>query len=349
MKMAVVGPSRLPIAPPFGGGLEVFVHRLVTALRRRGVSVDLFAARGSVGHHEPLEFPGVDWTGFESMARDDAYPPGGVESETQAYLRVREYLEASDYDLIHNNSTHPSMLMLDPRKAPPLLTTLHVPPQPNMQQTVDTLGPANGRFAAVSAFTARQWQIPTPVDVIHNGVDTNQWRPGPGGEGAVWFGRITQEKAPHLAIDACRRLGLPLTLIGRCAEPTYFEREIRPRMGPDIRWMGARSPAQIAAAVGRADVALVTPQWDEPFGLVTIEALSCATPVAAFSRGGVTEVLEQTPDHLAAADDVDDLARAVRAALRQPRAEARAIAVERFDLQIMLRHYMELFEGVLAR
>ena len=95
--------------------------------------------------------------------------------------------------------------------------------------------------------------------------------------------------------------------------------------------------------MGRADVAIVTPEWDEPFGLVTIEALSCGTPVAAFGRGGVPEVLADTPDHIARPGDANDLARAVRVALRQPRGEARQIAVERFDLTIMIERYLEVF------
>ena len=76
---------------------------------------------------------------------------------------------------------------------------------------------------------------------------------------------------------------------------------------------------------------------------MTIEALACGTPVAAFGRGGVPEVLADTPDHISRPSDPDDLARAVRAALRQSRAEARQIAVERFDLRIMIERYLEVF------
>lgn len=344
MRVAVVGPSRLPIAPPFGGGLEVFVDRLVSGLRAAGAQVDLFAARGSNGHHTALEFPGVDWTGYEEHARDDEYPPGARESEAHAFAQVRDHLERSDYDIIHNNSTHPSLLFADPTRRAPMLTTLHVPPQAPIQAAIDAVGPGAGEFSAVSAFTADQWRLPAPATVIPNGVDTAQWPEGPGGHGAVWFGRLTREKGPHHAIDTCRRLGLPLTLIGRTAQPSYVEQEILPRLGDDIRWLGTLPPAELAREVGRADVALVTPEWDEPFGLVTIEALSCGTPVAAFGRGGVPEVLADTPDHIARPSDPDDLARAVRVALRQPRGEARAIAVERFDLGIMVERYLDAFE-----
>ncbi len=349
MRVAVVGPSRMPIAPPFGGGLEVFVHRLVTGLRLRGIDVDLFAARGSLGHRRDLEFPGVDWQGHMHSARDDRYPPGAEESEAAAHDRVREHLEAADYDLIHNNSVHSSMLLMDPSARAPMVTTLHTPPQDAMQCALRRRGLAAGRFTAVSRFTARQWGVPHAADVIHNGVETERWRLGPGGDGAVWFGRLTREKAPHLAIEACRRLGIPLTLIGRSAEPSYFEAQIAPHLGDGVRWLGAMAPSEIALEVGRSRLALATPQWDEPFGLVLIEALSCGTPVAAFGRGGIPEILSSTPEHLARPDDVDDLVRAARTAMRQPRAEARAIAVERFDLGLMIDRYLALFEETAAR
>lgn len=344
MKVAVIGPSRMPIAPPFGGGLEVFVHRIVSGLRARGVEVDLFAAHGSDGHRHDLEFPGVDWSGHEKIARDDQYPPGAEESETAAYARLCEHLEGSDYDLIHNNSVHPALLRAARQLRPPMITTLHVPPQPALQRAVDDQGEAAGRFAAVSRFTARQWSLPAPAAVIHNGVDVEEWPEGPGGGGVVWFGRITREKAPHVAIEVSRRLGLPLTLIGRCADLPYFETRIAPALGEDVRWLGALPPSRIAEEVGRASLTLVTPQWDEPFGLVLIESLACGTPVAAFGRGGVTEVLASTPRHLARPDDLQDLVRAARRALRQPRAQARATAVERFDLRLMVDDYLGLFE-----
>lgn len=345
MRVAVIGPSRMPIAPPFGGGLEVFVHRIVTGLRARGVDVDLFAAHGSDGHRSDLEFPGVDWAGHEGIARDDRYPPGAEESETAAYARLCNHLQDCAYDLIHNNSVHPALLRAAPRLRPPMITTLHVPPQRALQQAVDHHRGAAGRFAAVSRFTARQWRLPGPAAVIHNGVDLQEWPEGPGGGGVVWFGRITREKAPHVAIEVSRRLGLPLTLIGRCADLPYFETRIAPALGEEVRWLGALPPSRIAEEVGRSSLTLVTPQWDEPFGLVLIEALACGTPVAAFGRGGVTEILASTPQHLARPGDLEDLVRAARHGLRQPRAQARAIAVERFDLRLMVDRYLGLFEA----
>ena len=106
-------------------------------------------------------------------------------------------------------------------------------------------------------------------------MDTERFRPGPGGKGAIWFGRLTRDKAPHLGIDAARRVGLPLTLIGRVGDAAYYRAEIAPRLGGDITHREHVPQEELAEEIGQHDVALVTPVWEEPFGMVTIEAMAC--------------------------------------------------------------------------
>ena len=127
MRIAVIGPARMPIAPPFGGGLEVFCDRLTAGLREAGVQVDLYASAGSRGHQQEFELPGIDWTGHEHSARDDAYPPGAQDIEDAAYRQLFERLQHGPYDLIHNNSVSPAFFSGAARRVP-MLTTLHVPP-----------------------------------------------------------------------------------------------------------------------------------------------------------------------------------------------------------------------------
>ncbi|PMB98537.1 MULTISPECIES: glycosyltransferase [Brevibacterium] len=347
MRVAVVGPARMPIAPPFGGGLEVFCDRLTAGLREAGVQVDLYASAGSRGHRQEFELPGIDWTGHEHIARDDAYPPGAQDIEHTAYRQLFERLQDGPYDLIHNNSVSPAFFSGASGRVP-MLTTLHVPPGAPLDEAISRAGSSAGSFAAVSAFTAGQWQLPEPATVVHNGVDTRTFAAGPGGDHAVWFGRITPEKGLHLAIDACRAAGVPLRIIGRCAEPRYFTTEIEPRLGDDALWVGHLDDAQIAAEVGAAAVTVVTPCWDEPFGLVTIESLSCGTPVAAFARGGIPEVLADAPELLARPGDVDDLAAAIGRARRFDRARARRMAVTRFDCRHMVAAYLRLYSEVIG-
>jgi glycosyltransferase involved in cell wall biosynthesis len=204
-------------------------------------------------------------------------------------------------------------------------------------------------FAAVSAHTATAWShLIDDAVVIHNGVDVSRWVPGSGGGGAVWFGRLVPEKGPHLAIDAAVRAGMPLRVAGPVSDRAYFEREIRPRLAlPGVTYVGHRTQAELVRLVGEASVALVTPCWDEPYGLVVAEALACGTPVCAFARGALPELLDADCGRLVEPGDVEALAAALPDAAGLSRAAAREHAVRDCSLETMVDRYVELY-GELA-
>lgn len=335
MRIAVIGPGRYPIRQPYAGGLETMVASLVAGLRAAGHEVDLFAARGSEGHVREVEFPGVEAT------TDTGYPPGTREAETAAFRKARAYIAGRGYDVIHNNSLHPLPLAIAGSGGPALLTTLHTPPTVEMRTAVRTA--TGGHYAAVSAFTAGQWRLPRAAEVVPNGVDVNLWRPGPGGDRAVWFGRVIPEKAPHLAVEAARRAGVPLALAGRVGDERYARTVLRPAIDAaapgQITWHGEMRHRELAALVGSSSVCLVTPVWDEPFGLVTAEAAACGTPVAAFARGGIAEYVAPDIGRTAAGGDVAGLAEAMRAAMALDRRAVRAAAERDFALERMIARY----------
>jgi glycosyltransferase involved in cell wall biosynthesis len=157
------------------------------------------------------------------------------------------------------------------------------------------------------------------------------------------------EKAPHLAIDACRAAGIPLVLAGPRLDPRYFDDEVRPRLGPGARYLGHLTHEDLRTTVGRARVAVVTPTWDEPYGLVAAEALACGTPVAAFARGGLPEIVDDTVGALARPGDVGDLARAVTEAAGRDRRLARSAAVERCSMWAMVDEYERLYRRMAPR
>ncbi len=157
------------------------------------------------------------------------------------------------------------------------------------------------------------------------------------------------EKAPHLAIDAARRAGMPLLLAGPVLDAAYVDREVRPRLGDDVRHVGHLDQQALCALVGSASVAVVTPDWEEPYGLVAAEAMACGTPVAALDRGAMREVVVEGGGVLADPRDPAALAAAMLAAARLDRDRVRRTAVERCSLERMVDAYELVYEQALER
>lgn len=352
--------SRYPIRQPFAGGLEALVWQLVDRLRDRGHDVTLFAAEGSDEVDPDYAFPAGGWDPSPVARGDRSMPAAAFMRDHHAYLRVLMALSgplAERFDVIHNHALHHLPVAMAPLLPAPMLTTLHTPPTPWLESAIAaTPGHVSrhARFAAVSGFVAWQWSdlLPLPgPDVVLNGVDLTAWPAGPGGGDLLaWSGRIVPEKAPHLAIEAAQRAGMPLVISGPISDPEYFYEAVRPRLGRTAEYAGHLSVPELAQLVGAAAAVLVTPRWDEPYGLVGAEALACGTPVVAFRRGGLPEVLgDAEVGCLVAPDDVEAMAAAVPTVLALDRRAVRAYAERYLSLDRMVsryeRHYHRMTTG----
>lgn len=299
LRVLVVAPSRYPLRQPHPGGLEATVWDRVRWLRARGHEVTLCAADGSdfLGDAPEFRLPVPEWTRPEDSSDTD-YPEGYGDSVDLAYAAALERLIADRhlYDVVDNHSLNPAPIRWSREAGIPVVTTLHTPPLEPMLEAAAEVRDGPHRFVAVSQATARAWSV-EGVDafVFPNGVDTDQWMPGTGGTSWVWSGRVVPEKAPHLAIEAARAANAHIVLAGRIGDVDYFEQEVVPRLGVHARYVGPLRQPELCRLVGSSAVALVTPMWEEPFGLVIAEALATGTPVAAFDIGGVSEVLAGMP------------------------------------------------------
>jgi glycosyltransferase involved in cell wall biosynthesis len=348
LRICLIASSRFPIAEPFAGGLEAHTHALAGELIRRGHQVSLFAAPGSDAGLGAEELEVSTFATSPSARADVASPPERWIQEHHAYLGLMLELirdGAGRFDVVHNNSLHHLPMAMAEALPVPVLTTLHTPPVAWLESAA-RFAPSSSTFVAVSEQMARSWQHVVRAVTVHNGIDTNLWQPGPGGAGAIWSGRIVPEKAPHAAIDAARAAGVRIQLAGPVYDADYFQREVVSRLGPDVELLGHLSRAALADAVGRAGVALVTPAWEEPYGLVAAEAMSCGTPVAGFARGAMMELVSAETGRLVPAGDTAALADAIRAAALLPRDRVRATAVERWDLSRMVDQYESIYESM---
>ncbi|MCJ2043082.1 glycosyltransferase [Methylobacterium sp. J-078] len=345
MRIALLAHLRHPVAPPFAGGMEAHAWALAEGLMARGHEVVLFAAGDSdprfvidpvIPVHHERSFPGLEHRG-------DA---GLVAHLDAGYAAACDRIAAGGFDVLHNNSL--SRLPLERRRlaAVPTVTSLHVPPYDALRWFVrDSLVPGH-RITVTSEAQRRLWWpegAPPQMSVLHNGVDPDSWPYRERGDGgAVWSGRIAPIKGTHLAIAAARHAGLSLTLFGPIEDPEYWAARIAPQLGGPIRYGGHLSGKALADAVGRASVFLFTPCWDEPFGLVAIEAMACGVPVAGIDRGAAAEVIGEA-GCLAPPDDVPALADALGEALAIPRAVPHARVLRLFTRDRWLARCEELY------
>jgi len=352
VRVAVIASSRFPVAQPFAGGLEAHVWHLTRQLRRRGHEVALFAAPGSDASFSADCLRVRPFRPSDLARTDVSMPPLLAMEEHHAYLTLMLGLingEAGRFDLVHNHSLHHLPIAMAPALRTPMVSTLHTPPTPWLESALQVTAGSAVRLVAVSAHTAAAWRHVTgPVSVVPNGVDVALWGPGPGGGPLLWTGRMVPEKGPDLAIAAAALAGRPLHLAGPIVDRAFFDAEVAPWLGPTVRYLGHLSHAALAEAVGAASAVLVTPRWNEPYGLVVAEALACGTPVAAFARGGIPEILTEDCGRLVAADDVEALARAVPVVSGLSRAAARRRAVSACSLEAMVDRYESIYRELLS-
>ncbi|HYN97532.1 MAG TPA: glycosyltransferase family 4 protein [Pilimelia sp.] len=287
--MALVAPPYFDVPPAAYGGVEAVVADLADALVERGHTVTLFGAgaAGTAAAFVPV---------WERTIPERLGEPFPELVNAAVSRRAVEVLAVTDgLDVVHDHTSS------GPLNAPayaslglPTVVTMHGPVDDDMYRYYGSLG----RDVDMVAISERQRALAPDlnwVGTVHNGLRLDAWPYRPEkGDYALFLGRFHPHKAPHLALDAAHEAGLPLVLAGKCAEPVekeYFERAIRPRLTADDRVFGVADAAAKRELLAGARCLLFPVQWEEPFGMVMIEAMACGTPVVALRAGAVPEVV----------------------------------------------------------
>ncbi len=349
MHIAVIAHVRHAVAEPFMGGMESHAHLLCTGLRDAGHDVTLLAAGGSDDRQliELCERPyeaALPWERWRGTAELEDY-------QRAAYANAFDHVRAGRFDVVHNNSLFPPLIEWALDHDVPMVSSMHVPPFGKM---ADAVRSAAGHGAAQITFASQSqaplWfdAMPDNARVVYNGIDCERWRPGVvQSERLVWTGRITPNKGLHEAVRAVRMVGAALDIAGPMEDRPYFDKCMEAAGNADIQYVGQLQGRALTALVQKARAALVTPMWDEPFGLVAAEALASGVPVIAFDRGAMREVVGPC-GILAAPGDVSMLGEAIGRIDRVERAACRERALRCFSTRSMISGYERAYEAAIA-
>ena len=358
MKIAIMAPLVTAIREPQRGGSQAFVADLARGLTGRGHEVHVYAASGS-------EIPGVEVidTGIdpESLAGTlyrafgpSTGEPGAAEAAAAESAFTTAYLamQVIRYDVIHNHAFDAPAVRLATMLQAPVVHTLHLPPDQAVSAALRHVRRRSRppAVAVVSDFQAGAWRRVVPVDAILPPYPATRVIPWSGtpGQGALFAGRLSPEKGAAEAIDISRAAGVPIDLYGDVYDAGYSREQIDPRRGwPGVAVHDPVPRASLWEAMARAAVVLYPARWDEPFGLAAAEAQACGTPVVAFRRGGLGEViLDGVTGFLVPPDDVLAAGDAVSKVAEISRPACREHAEGQLDLELSLDAHERLYRQV---
>jgi glycosyltransferase involved in cell wall biosynthesis len=336
LRICIVAPPWYPLPPQGYGGAELVVHLLHNELRRLGHDVTVFGAEGSG--------PGVDALASAAWTKDLDHPHAYWFRLFTYLARVGRTLEERSFDVLHDNSGYPSILLWAlTRPAPVLVHTMHEalqePGVSFLKELRDRV-----RFVAISAAQAATVAELKVAAVVHNAVDLDSLRIGESSDGyLIEIGRIHPTKGQHLAIEVARRTGRRLVLAGKVQSQTYFDQEIKPHLGAQIEYRPNVTGHEKQELIARADAGIFPLQWEEPFGLAIAECMASGTPAVALARGSAAELIDQGITGFVA-EDVDGLVEAVGSLGSVDRVSCGKLARERFSPERMARGYLRVYD-----
>lgn len=356
MKVAIMAPLVSAIREPQGGGSQAFVSDLARGLVSRGHEVHVYAATGSEIPGVTVIDTGVDPGSLAATLYRAAGAPGrDPAAAAPAFASAYSAVQATRYDVIHNHAFDAPAISLATGLNTAVVHTLHLPPDAviaaALRQAAD--GGQPPAVACVSGFQASRWREVAGVDaVLPPYVPTRSvpWSDA-AGDGAIFAGRLSPEKGAAEAIGIAQAAGVRIDIYGDAYDAGYAREQIDPwRDAPGVAVHQGVPRTSMWAIMARAAVVVCPAMWDEPFGMAAADAQACGTPVVAFRRGGLGEIIvEGVTGFLVAPDDIQKAADGVRRTAQISRAACREHAERSLDLERSLDAHELLYRRVIRR
>lgn len=332
MRIAVLSPIAWTTPPRHYGPWELFASLLTEGLVARGHQVTLFATTDSRTNARLIATSRTGWS-------EDS----NIEPKVAECLHIASVFErAADFDVIHNGFDF-LPLTYSELVDTPVVTTIHGFSSEAIVPVYQRYNDSNFYVAISDANRHGQLRY---AATIHHGIDARDFRFGEVADDyLLFFGRIHPDKGTATAIEVARRAGRRLVIAGIIQDRAYFDERIEPHLDDDqVRFVGAVGGTERVDLLSRAAALLHLIDFDEPFGFSVVEAMTSGTPVVAFDRGSMHELIDDATGVLAR--DVESAVDAVGAAITLDRRGVRDSAVRRFNVAAMVGQYEALYRTI---
>ncbi len=335
MKIAMLSPIAWRTPPRHYGPWERVVSLLTEGLVRQNIDVTLFATKDSITE---AELRGVCPAPYEE---DKTLDPKVWEC-----LHISQVMEqASEFDLIHN---HFDFLPLSYSKLikTPMVTTIHGFSSPKILPVFQKY---NQHTHYVSISDADRSPELDYIRTVYHGIDLEHFtlKETPG-DYLLYFGRIHPDKGTWEAIQVAQKTGMKLVIAGIIQDQEYYNQVVEPHLNEKITYIGSVGPEERDTLLGNAFALLHPIFFNEPFGLSVVEAMACGTPVLAFGKGSMPEIIENGANGFIVSN-VDEMTEKLKNIENIPRKSCREKVVKRFSQEIMVKGYLSVYEDILNR
>jgi len=340
MRVALVSPPFLPVPPPKYGGTELFIAQLAEGLKATGIDVVVYTnGESTVAVEKRWLYPTMQWP-LQGEVFDN------VEDFNHASWSVCD--AAGDCDIIHLNNV-PALMFTRFVKDARFVYTVHHVFEDHLSRLYRYFPEVD--FVAISDFQRRREAMPR-LRTIHHGIDLSWYRLQTRKQSYLSFlGRIAPIKGTDIAIQVARKSGIPLKIAGE-VQPIfrdYFETKIKPHVdGKFIEYIGEADLEAKNELLGNSMAMLFPVQWNEPFGLVMIEAMACGTPVLALPGGAVAEVVRDGVSGFVCRSVAEMVQQAKRLPGKCKPAEIRQYCQLHFSVERMVADYVSLYRELAA-
>lgn len=358
MKIAHIAPPWIAIPPKNYGGTEIVVYNLVEEQVAQGHDVTLFAPADARTSARLVSF-------FDKSLQSEGVPWSAHLMPYYHMYRSIEYVKEHDFDIVHTHLSSSSDLYLFPLLAPlatPHVTTLHSRFPFDRVQT--WTGKADAYYMEwapsiplVAISERARAEVPYPlncVGVVHHGLPMQEFVPSAKAQEKyfVWLGRFVSDKGPHLAIQAARAAGVKLVLAGTIDRHLhdsvgYFHEKVEPQVdNVQIKYIGPVNMKEKIRLLSRARGFLNPIEWEEPFGMVMIEAMALGCPVISFARGAAPEIVAHRKTGFLV-HDVEEMIRMIPHIDEINRQVTREYVEHNFSVRVMANKYERIYTKVM--